>query len=263
MRPPLTALFMVKDEADRLPEGLASVAWADEVVVADTGSSDATRELASRAGARVASIPWEGYVASRNRALALASHDWVLFLDADERVTPALRGALEAALERAGESVAGASMPRLAHYQGRPVRHGVWYPDRKLRLGRRSRGFRCEGARVHERMAVDGAVDRLEEPLLHFPFRDLEDAVRRQTIYARLSAEERFERGERAGLGSLLVRPCAELLRSYVWKLGLLDGRAGAAVALLHAGGYVMRAGFLMEAERHQAASAGTAEEKP
>jgi hypothetical protein len=153
------------------------------------------------------------------------------------------------ALAKGGEA-SGYSMPRLSTFLGDTVRHGTWYPDRKVRLARRSSGFRAEGGRVHERLVVDGPVARLEEPLLHVPYRDLSDAVRKTAVYARLSALDRFERGARAGASSLVVRPFVELLRSYVWKLGFLDGGVGLAVALVHAWGYVLRAGFLIEEER-------------
>ena len=257
MRPAVSVVFMVKDEADRLGPALDSVAWADEVVVADTGSADGTVELARGAGARVESIPWEGYVGSRNRALTLATHDWVLFLDADERVTPALAAEVARAVGAPG-GAAGFRMPRLAHVGERPIRHGVWWPDRKLRLGLRSRGFRAEGERVHEVIAVDGEVRDLVAPLLHFPYRDLSDALRKIVVYARLSAEERFERGERGGFAGLLLRPPVEVLRSLVLKRGVLDGRAGLAVALFHGLYYLLRAGFLLEAaEREKAARKG------
>ena len=246
----LSVLFLVKNEADRLPAALATVAWADEVVVVDTGSTDATRALAAARGARVVEVPWEGWVVSRNRALAEARNDWVLFLDADERVSPELGAEIRRALEQAPEPVAGFTTPRLSTFLGRTVRHGTWYPDRKLRLARRSRRFRVEGGRVHERFAVDGAVARLASPLLHDTYRDLGDALAKTVLYARLSAEDRFDAGGRAGAFALLVRPPLEFLRSWVWKLGVLDGAAGLGVALLHALSYALRAAFLIEKRR-------------
>lgn len=190
MRPAVSVVFMVKDEADRLGPSLASVAWADEVLVADTGSTDGTPELARAGGARVESIPWEGYVSSRNRALAFATHDWVLVLDADERVSPALAEAIRGAVASPGRA-AGFRMPRLSHVGGQPIRHGVWWPDRKMRLGLRSRGLRAVGGRVHEAIEVDGEVGDLAAPILHYPYRDVTDAFRKNVLYARLSALDR------------------------------------------------------------------------
>lgn len=250
MAPPVSALLLVKDERHRLPETLASVAWADEVVVADTGSTDGTQELARRAGARVVEIPWGGYVASRNRALEEVRHDWVLFVDADERVSPELRSEILSRLERDGEAAAGFSMPRLSFLMGRPVRHGTWYPDRKLRLGRRSAGLRAEGGRVHEYLLVDGVVGRLSSPLLHDSRRTISEAVRRIAAYARLAALDRRERGRRGSLAGLVVRPTVEFLRAFVLKAGFLDGTAGFATAALHSLSYLLRAAYLIEGDR-------------
>ena len=242
---------MVKDEVDRLGPSLASVGWADEVLVVDTGSTDGTQELARAAGARVEVIPWEGYVASRNRALSLARHDWVLVLDADERVSPGLAEEVGQAVGTP-DGVAAFSMPRLSHVGEQPIRHGVWAPDRKLRLGLRSRGLRAAGGRVHERIEVDGEVRDLVHPILHFPYRDVSDAVRKNTLYARLSALDRFDRGGRGGVLPILLRPPLEFLKSWVLKRGFLDGRAGIVVALLHAWYYLLRAAFLVEETERQ-----------
>lgn len=252
MRPPLTALFLVRNEADRLPAALASLAgWTEEVVVVDTGSADGTRELAREAGARVVEVPWEGWVTSRNRALAEPVHDWVLVLDADERVTGGLKAEVDALLDDPG-SLGGARMPRLSHLWGRPVRHGTWWPDLKLRLGRRSARFRAEGGRVHETLAVDGEVATLAAPLLHVPYRDASDALRKAVLYARLAALDRRDRGRRGSAARLLVRPPLEFLRSYVLARGFLDGRAGLAAATFHTAYHFLREAFLFEHDRRQ-----------
>lgn len=252
---PVSALLLVKDEKRRLPATLAGLGWADEVVVVDTGSADGTTELAREAGARVVGVPWEGYVASRNRALREVRNDWVLFVDADERVSPALRDEILAALARDGDRFAGYLMPRLSYLMGRPIRHGTWYPDRKLRLGRRSAGLRAEGGRVHEYLVVDGPVGRLASPLLHDEGRTVSEAVRRISSYARLAALDRRDRGARASGAALLLRPLVEFLRAYVLKRGFLDGRAGFATAALHSMSYVLRASYVIEADAERSAS--------
>ena len=248
----MSVILLVKNERDRLPAALESVRWADDVVVADTGSTDGTRELAEESGARVVALPWEGFVASRNRALQEAKHDWVLFLDADERVTPELREEIRSTLEADDAAVSGWKMPRLSHLLGHPVRHGTWYPDLKLRLGRRSRGLRAFGGRVHEVLVVDGPVGRLTNALVHHPYRDISDALRKASSYARLGADDRYERGVRGGFAALALRPVFEFFRCYVLKAGFLDGTVGASVAFLHASSYALRAAFLLEIERHQ-----------
>jgi glycosyltransferase involved in cell wall biosynthesis len=247
---PLSVVLIVKNEQDMLPGALESVAFADEIVVADTGSTDGTADVARRGGARVESIGWEGFVASRNRVLAEASHEWILVLDADERVSPALHDEILTALEKDDPGISGYRMPRLSYFLGRPVRHGTWYPDYKLRLARKSRGFRAEGGRVHEVMVVDGATRRLVTPLIHYTYRDLSNALRKASTYARLGAQDRFDRGARGSVMGLLVRPVVEFLRSLVLRAGFLDGEVGLYVAFLHASSYFLRAAFLLEIQR-------------
>lgn len=242
----LTALLMVKNEEDRLGRTLDSVSFASEIVVVDTGSSDGTRDLARKKGARVELVPWLGYVETRNRALSLAENDWVLFMDADEAVSPELASEIQRTLD-AGPRQGGFLLPRLSVLHGRLVRHGVWVPDMKLRLARRSARFRCEGGRVHEVLVVDGEVGSLRTPLLHDPYRDLSDVIRKASLYARLAALDRFEKGERSGFVRVIVRPALEFLRSYLLRLGFLDGVAGLEVATLHAFSYFLRAAFLLE----------------
>ncbi len=247
---PVSVLFLVKNEADRLPDALASVGWADDVVVVDTGSADETISLARKAGARVVSIPWDGFVGSRNRALQEPVHDWVLFVDADERVSDALREEIQTALRRWGTQFDGFSMPRLSRLMGREIRHGTWYPDVKMRLGRRSKGFHAIGGRVHEQLVVDGPIGRLGADLLHTPYRNVSEAIRKVSSYSRLGAEDRFDRGMRARMSSLLIRPMMEFVRCFILKRGFLDGRAGFTVAAFHAWSYFLRAAFLFEREK-------------
>jgi glycosyltransferase involved in cell wall biosynthesis len=247
---PLSVVILTKNEEDRLPAALASVVFADEVVVADTGSTDATEECARFAGARFVPIGWDGFVGSRNRALALARHDWILVLDADERVTESLRLEILAALDAAGPAVAGYRMPRLSYFLGRAIRHGTWYPDIKLRLGRRTHGLRAEGGRVHETLEVDGNVGRLAGALVHHPYRDLSDALRKAARYAQLGAEDRYERGSRGSVAGLFGRPLFEFFRFLFLRRGFLDGFAGVSVAFLHASSYFLRAAFLLERDR-------------
>jgi glycosyltransferase involved in cell wall biosynthesis len=262
VRAPLSVVLIAKNEEDRLPAALESVRFADEVVVADTGSTDGTAVVARLGGARVVPIGWEGFVASRNRALAEARHEWILVLDADERVPPQLRDEILQALEADDPAVSGYRMPRLSHFMGRPVRHGTWYPDYKLRLGRKSRGFRTEGGRVHEVMAVDGEVGKFVMPLLHHPYRDLSDALRKASTYARLGARDRFDRGARGSATGLFVRPVVEFFRFLVLRAGFLDGLVGFYVAFLHAASYFLRAAFLLEIQgrRHDGREGGSKE---
>jgi glycosyltransferase involved in cell wall biosynthesis len=252
--PPISVILLVKNEHDRLPAALATVGWADEILVADTGSTDGTQEMARKSGARVEEIPWEGYVASRNRALSLATHDWVFFVDADERVPESLREEIRRRLSEDGETIAGLRMPRRSTFLGREVRHGAWAPDVQFRVGRRSRGFRVSGGRVHETFLADGPVVLLSGLLLHEPYRDLSDFLRKASLYARLSAEDRYDLGQRANILGTLIRPLFEVLRSLLVKQGFLDGKIGVTVAFLQGWYYFLRAAFLREIEREKAA---------
>ena len=257
MRAPLSVVLLVKNEQDRLGDALASVDFADEIVVADTGSTDDTARVARLGGARVQSIGWEGFVASRNRALAEARNDWVLVLDADERVPPSLRKEILAALGRDDPAVSGYRMPRLSHFLGQAVHHGTWYPDYKLRLGRRSQGLRAEGGRVHEVLVVDGTTEKFAAPLFHHPYRDLSDALRKASTYARLGALDRYDRGARGSVTGLFLRPLVEFFRYLVLRAGFRDGLVGFYVAFLHSASYFLRAAFLLEIQRRRPTEQG------
>jgi glycosyltransferase involved in cell wall biosynthesis len=255
---PVSVVLLARNERDRLPAALATVGWADEVLVVDTGSTDGTQEFARQAGVRVVETPWEGYVASRNRGLALATHDWVFFIDADERVTEALRDEIRECLRTRGDSLAGLKMPRLSTLLGQTVRHGTWAPDVQFRLGRKSRGFRVTGGRVHETFVANGPVALLSHPLLHDPYRSFSDYLRKVVLYARLAAEDRRDLGQRASLTGMFVRPVLEFLRSFVVKRGFLDGHTGVTVAFLQGWSYFLRAAYLREIERNPAAFSRT-----
>jgi glycosyltransferase involved in cell wall biosynthesis len=218
------------NEADRIGECLRSADFADEWIVVDSHSTDATREIAAAFGARVIERDWAGWVEQKNFAVEQASHDWVLCLDADERLSPELRRSIEAALER-DDDTAGFEFARLTRYMGRWIRHGGWYPDWKLRLFRRSSG-RFEGRNPHDRVRVNGRVERLAGDILHDPFRSLSDHIRTIDRYTTVAAEEKHARGVRANLVDLTLRPWGKFVRMYLFKRGLLDGLPGFVVAI-------------------------------
>jgi glycosyltransferase involved in cell wall biosynthesis len=230
---PLTGLIIAKDEEQHLPDCLESVAFCDEVLVIDSGSTDRTRELAAAAGARVLlRAPWPGFAAQRNKGFEEARHDWVLFLDADERISPALRAEVQA-LRARGFDKAGYRVPRVAHYLGRWVRGTDWYPDWQLRLFDRRRG-RCPQALVHESVHVDGSVGRLRGELQHLPYSDVADHVRTIDDYTTLWSQQAFESGRRTSVAELVLLPAFALLRNYVLRGGLLYGRAGLTISILN-----------------------------
>jgi glycosyltransferase involved in cell wall biosynthesis len=236
--PRLSAIIIAKNEARNIGACLDSLAFCDERIVVDGGSEDATDEIARAKGARVATAAWSGFGAQKNFALSQASGDWVLSIDADERVTPALARIIKDAIGRQG--VDGYEMPRRSSFLGREMRHSGWSPDYVLRLFRRGRA-RFTDDLVHERVICDGNVGRLPEPLLHYPVTRLEDAVGRMDRYSTAGAEMLVAAGRRVSFASGIAHGLWSFLRTYVWRLGFLDGREGFLLAVANAEGTYYR----------------------
>ena len=226
----ITAIVITFNEEANIARALASLEWADEIIVVDSESRDRTTEIARQFTARIIVRPWPGYSAQKNFAAAEASHDWIFSLDADEVVSEALRREIESLKQAPAPAVAGFEMPRLTFYLGRWVRHSGWYPDHKLRLYDRRRA-RWVGDYVHEGVAVDGAVARLAGDLLHFTVNDASEHHLRIDRYTRLAADADYAKGKRASLASIIFSPPLTFIRSYVLKLGFLDGLQGYAIA--------------------------------
>lgn len=225
---PLSLVVITRDAAKELAECLASGAFASDVVVVDAGSRDDTVEIARRSGARVAVEPWRGFGPQKTFAVGMAAHDWVLCLDADERVTPELAQAI-GALFRAGAPAQSAyAVARRNRFLGRWLAHGEGYPDWNVRLFDRRRA-RWTDDPVHEHVVADGTVGRLAGDLLHASAESIEDYVAKQNRYTTLQAQAMHARGERAGLARLALSPLARFARFYVLRLGFLDGAAGFA----------------------------------
>jgi len=231
--PDLSVAVIALDEEDRIRACLESVAWADEVVVVDSGSSDKTVEVAREFTDRVLFHAWAGYGAQKNFALAQCRGAWILSLDADERVSEPLRDEIRTVLA-ADPPVVGFFVPRQNFFQGRWIRHGGWYPDYQLRLFRRGRGAFTEAA-VHESVRVDGPAARLRSPLVHQSYRGIEDFVARASRYAELAARHLADEGRGGSAVDLLIRPAWRFLRMYVVQLGFLDGWRGLVLAALYA----------------------------
>ena len=230
---PISAVLITCDEEQNLPRALASVAFCDEVVVLDGGSRDRTRDLAAAAGARVeTSVPWPGFVEQRNRAVAAARHDWVLAIDADERVTDELREEIRAEAAR-GFAHAGYRIPRLAFYLGRWIRGTDWWPDPQLRLFDRRRG-RWEGGLIHESVRVEGSVGRLRARMEHYSYEDISDHLATIDRYTTLWAEQAAREGRRSGPLDPVGAALWAFLRNYVIRGGALLGEAGLTVSALN-----------------------------
>jgi len=252
----LSACIITHNEADRIGACLDALAFCDERLVVDSHSTDATRGIAASRGARVLERDWPGYRSQKQFATDAASHDWVLCVDADEIVTPALRAEIEALRARGFEGVRGYSIPRLTAYFGAFLRHGNAWPDRQLRLYDR-RTARWVGYEVHEKVAIDGPTGTLRAPLEHHAYRDLDDHLRRVDRYASLMAQEMHRAGRRASLLDLVTHPSWRLLRGLVIKRGLQDGWRGLLYHFVEAG-YVRRKYLRLWALGRLAADTGT-----
>ena len=246
----ISACIIAKDEADRIAACLESVRFLDEVVVLDSGSCDGTQDICRRLGARVIETDWPGWVAQKNRAAAAATHDWVLSLDADERVDAGLKADLERLRSAPGEGpadTAGFQVCRRVHALGRWIRHGGWYPEWRVRLFDRRKG-RWGGMDPHDRFETQGRVERLRSGHLeHHTWRSLEDWVARLNRYSSTAAAGMFAAGRRAGFAAVVLRPAFRFLRMYVLRLGFLDGWAGFQLARLEAFGVFLKYAKLRE----------------
>ena len=249
-RAPLSACVIAFNEADRIGDCLRSLAFCDDIVVIDSGSTDDTRETAEALGARVLVRAFDGFRSQKDYAVNQARHDWVLCLDADERVDDALRASIEAARARGFDGAAGYEFARLSWYFGRFLRHGTAYPDRVLRLfDRRHGGWRGE-REIHEAASVDGAVARLRGDLLHYPFRSLLQMLDKKQGYAAMMAEHEHAHGKRASLAKLLFSPGWRFLRSFILKRGFLDGVPGLLEAFVSAN-YVRQKSMMLWLLQH------------
>ncbi len=228
---PVSVVIVARNEAADIAACLHSVAWADERLVVDTGSEDATRELAAAAGARVLECEWRGYGATKNWAFTQVEGDWILSLDADERVSEELAAEIQVVVRPDTGGTLAYEMPRRFHFMGRWLRHGGCYPDWQLRLF--SRGRAEYGPElVHERLKVDGAVGRLKGHLDHYSYPTLSEYLTKLDEYSTLWAQQAHARGRR-GRWYHSLSLATGFAGRYVAKGGFLDGRAGLTWALL------------------------------
>jgi len=230
-RQPLSAVLITRNAASQLAECLASVAFCDEVIVVDSGSEDATAEIAGRHGARVIQAEWRGFGPQKQFAVEQASHDWVLCIDADERVTAQLRQSILAALSAPAPCVpsgarAGYRFARCNRFMGRYLKHGEGYPDWSLRLFDRRRARWSDDA-VHEKVLATGDIGTLQGDLLHESAESLDAYLAKQNRYSTLAADAALARGERATAMHLLLSPSLRFIKFYFLRLGLLDGLPG------------------------------------
>jgi glycosyltransferase involved in cell wall biosynthesis len=228
----LTVTVITRNEAHNIAAAIQSVSWADEIVVVDSRSSDDTAAIARGAGARVDVRDWPGFAAQKNHAASLASHDWILSLDADERVSPELAAEVRQLLQ-SGPRASGYRIPRVTWYLGRWIRTTDWYPDYQLRLYDRRAG-RWNARLVHESVGIDGTPGVLRHELQHFAYRDIAHHLATIDRYTTLASQQAYAEGRRAGAWSALVHSRLAFARNWILKRGFLDGSTGLIVSMLN-----------------------------
>lgn len=228
----LTVTVITRNEAVNIAAALESVSWADEIVVVDSESTDDTVAIARRYTDKVIVRPWPGYVAQKNFAAGEARHDWILSLDADERISAPLAAEIRGLAGSA--EPAGYRVPRVTFHLGRWLRSTDWYPDHQLRLYDRRRA-RWAGRLVHESVRADGPVGILTGEILHYAYRDVAHHLQTMDRYTTLAARQMHEDGRRAGWGHIALHPLFAFIRNYVLRGGFRDGTPGLIVSAMNA----------------------------
>jgi glycosyltransferase involved in cell wall biosynthesis len=231
--PSLSVILITKNEALNIRDCLLSISWADEIIVVDSGSSDGTVNIAQEMGAQVyVHGDWPGFGPQKNRALAYATKDWVFSIDADERVTSELRAEIEQSIWQANAD--GYYCPRLSQFCGKFVRHSGWYPDYVLRLFKRNDG-KFSDSLVHESLQFIGQTAKLKTPLLHYSYLTADDVERKVEHYSTAAAQQMLRSGRKSSRGEAIFRGGWALLRTYLLRLGVLDGHVGWSIACMNA----------------------------
>lgn len=221
----LSVTIITKNEVGNISDCLESVAWADEIIIVDSGSEDGTVAICKEYTDKVfIHKDWQGFGVQKNLALQYATQDWVLSLDADERVTPALRIEIESAINNPVSSAF--AIPRQAYFLGRAMRHGGWWPDYVVRLFRRDAGVFSEDI-VHERILVNSSAMNLSAPLLHYSYTSLDQLMAKMNQYSSAGSNKAYRQGKSSGLLKAIAKAKWTFFRAYFLRLGILDGEAG------------------------------------
>ena len=228
----ISVIIITYNEEKRLEPCLKSVAWADEIIVVDSFSKDKTVEIAQRYTNRIFCHPFKGYGHQKAFALAQAKGEWVLSIDADERVSDKLKKEIKEAIKR--PDISGYYIPRRNFFCGQLIRHSGWSPDYQLRLFRRDRAY-FEERLVHEKVVVKGKVGYLKAPLLHYTYNSLDEFLEKMGRYTKFWAEEQKKKGKKGGILKGFGHGVWTFFKMYLLRLGFLDGRYGLLLASLYA----------------------------
>jgi glycosyltransferase involved in cell wall biosynthesis len=246
----ISVIIITKNASSTLRRCLESVAWADEVVVIDSGSSDDTLDICRGLGAKVSvTDDWPGFGPQKNRALDAASGDWLFNIDADEWVTPALTDEIRTTVA-SGSAASAYALPRRSSFCGRYMKHSGWWPDYVVRLFRRD-AARFSDDQAHERLIVDGPIHKLKQPLMHEAITTMDQMLGKMNMYSTASARMMHARGRKASLLTAIVHGTWAFFRTYVLRLGFLDGREGFILAVANAeGSYYRYVKLMLESEK-------------
>ncbi len=230
----LSVIIITKNEEAKIRECLQSVNWADEIVVVDSNSEDNTIDICREFTDIVRISEWSGFGPQKNKALELASHQWILSLDADERVTDSLRREILSRIQ--SDDFDAYRIPRSSSFCGRYMRHSDWHPDYVLRLFRRGTAIFSSDL-VHEKILTDGSVDQLRNPLLHISVETYQQAIDKMNFYSSLWAQDKYAQGKRSSLWKAITHGLATFLKTFILKRGFLDGKEGFALSIANAEG--------------------------
>ncbi len=263
MRDRISACITACDEEKNIRRCLESVKWADEIVVVDSFSKDRTVEICREYTDRVYQHEWLGYIGQKNLIKELAHGPWLLFIDADEEVSPTLLAEIEEEFTSgSNRNYAGYMFPRMVFYLGRWIRHGEWYPDIKLRLFRKDKGT-CAGHEPHDRTTVDGEVKLLKGQLHHYTYEDIFDQIKTMNQFSTIAARSMRSGGYPFLWRDLLLRPGWRLFKALILKRGILDGIRGIIIAMCSAFGVFMKYAKLMESYLDEEGGSGLSVDPP
>ena len=244
----ISAVVRTFNEEKNIRDCLESLRWADEIIVVDSESTDRTRDIAREYTDRVIVQSWLGHIGQSQFATDQASNRWILHMDADERVTSALRDEIRG-LDLDATPCDAFEIPRLHYFMQRWIRHSAWYPDRKIRLFRKDR-CRWGGYAPHDVLLVPGILGRLRSDILHYIYTDLSHFLATKNTYSTLTAEDHFRNGRRANLADITLRPLYAFLYRYLVRLGFLDGLAGFVISVLESHAVFLKYAKLLELQR-------------
>lgn len=228
--PPISAFIATHNEEQRIRRCLESIKWCDEIVVVDDNSTDRTKEVCREYTDRIFNRKWDGYANQKNFAMQQTKNDWVLLMDSDEELSPDLIKEIQNEFQNLPPDICGYEMPRKVFYLGRWINHSGWYPDYKLRLYRKSKGY-MGGEDPHETFILDGKTKKLKNDLLHYSYRDISEQVRTLNRYSSIFAEHR--RWKPSDFFKMIIKPPVKFLEVYFSKAGILDGFQGFAIAVM------------------------------